>query len=107
MTPADVALLGYDANGFVYSTSTWTTGYSNITLGYEHGLDAPSNEAKRAGLVMLKQWMLASPVDDRTSTFTSTEGGTYALVVPGRNGSIWGIPEADSFVQRHRLIAIA
>jgi hypothetical protein len=84
-----------------------TTGLSNITIGYEHGLDGPSQRLRRAALLLAKIWLVSGPVDDRTSTFSSAEGGTYSLVTPGVRGSVFGVPEVDAAVASERLAAVA
>jgi hypothetical protein len=85
----------------------WSTGFNNVTVGYEHGLDQPPQRLRRAALLLAKVWLLSGPVDDRTSTFTSTEGGTYSLVTPGRGGSMFGVPEVDAAVMDHRIPVVA
>lgn len=104
LTSSELALL--DLNGASVTGYPWTTGYHNVTIGYEYGRDYPPERIKRAALLLAKSWLVAGPVDDRTQTFTSTEGGTYALATPGRGGSIFGLPEVDAAVQAEALPAI-
>jgi hypothetical protein len=81
----------------------WPPGYSTVEVAYEHGLDEPGPRWKRYALMLAKNWLLDSPIDDRASTFSSVEGGTYGLVTPGLRGSIFGIPEVDAAVNEERF----
>ena len=90
----------------VYNTASWTYAtYRNYEIAYEHGPDAATPEASRAALLLARAYLgsFNRPIDDRAITFNTTEGGTYSLAVPGRNGSIFGIPDVDAFVQRHDM----
>ena len=99
---ANVTLDGQTLYGY-----GWPVGWSNIVVGYEHGRDRPPERVRRAALTLAKIWLVSGPVDDRTNTFTSTEGGTFSLVTPGRGGSIFGIPEVDAAVLGERIPVIA
>jgi hypothetical protein len=102
LSPTEVANITTDGT-FLHGCS-WLTG--PVTVGYEHGRDRPPERLRRAALLLAKVWLIAGPVDDRTNTFTSTEGGTYSLVTAGRGGSIFGVPEVDAAVQANRLTAV-
>lgn len=105
-TPTELSYLSLGTTGSVYSASrVWDSGTNNILIGYEHGYEVPPAGIRRAALLLAKMWLVGnrSPIDDRASTFTATEGGTYSLVVPGRNGSVFGHPDVDSAVQRYSL----
>jgi hypothetical protein len=53
---------------------------------------------------LARSWLVSGPVDDRASTFNAgADGGTYSLVVPGRGGSYFGLPEVDATVQEYNL----
>lgn len=104
LTAGDLAELTYMGTGVVYGY-TWTLGSGNVTVGYEHGHPRPPERIKRAALLLARAWLVAGPVDDRASTFSSADGGTYGLVVPGRGGSIFGLPEVDAAVQQYSLRA--
>jgi hypothetical protein len=94
-------------SGGMLSGNTWTSGFRNVSVGYEHGCDTPPQRVRRAALLLAKVWLINGPVDDRTNTFTSTEGGTYSLVTPGRAGSLFGVPEVDAAVMDHKIPVIA
>jgi hypothetical protein len=100
----DTSALPLSETGYVAGTYNWP-----VVVGYEHGLDANSDTTRRmqrAGLMLAKAWLQDSPVDDRASTFSSVDGGTYGLVVPGRGGSTFGVPDVDVAVERERFVAI-
>jgi hypothetical protein len=74
-----------------------------VTVGYEHGYASPPGEIKRAALKLAKAWLVGrrNPIDDRAVTFSSSDGGTYSLAVPGRNGSYFGDPDVDAAIDRY------
>lgn len=100
---SDLALVAVNAVGGLYWAAGWPWGASNVTVGYEHGFQAPPSEIRRAGLMLAKMWLVGrrNPIDDRAVTFSATEGGTYSLAVAGRGGSSFGHPDIDVAVQRY------
>lgn len=68
-----------------------------LRIVYTHGLDRPSGEALEAFFTRARDVLHRDNrgLSDRTTTFTSDVGGTYALAVAGRNGSMTGIPDVD------------
>lgn len=105
-TVDELSALSMSTAGSVYSASrVWAEGYSNYLVGFEHGYREPPPGVKRAALLLAKMWLVGqrSPIDDRAATFANAEGGTYSLVVPGRNGSTFGHPDVDSVVDRYSL----
>jgi hypothetical protein len=100
----DVSALEYSQSGYVAGTYSWPT-----VVAYEHGLDVDSDitrRMQRPGLMLAKAMLQESPVDDRASTFSSVDGGTYSLVVPGRGGSITGVPDVDVAIESERFVSI-
>ncbi len=107
-TSAELALVAMRPTGLLHNNgSYWTAGSGTITVGYEHGMPYARPEITRAALILTKSWLGGQnrPIDDRAITFNATEGGTYSLAVPGRNGSVFGHPDVDSVVQRWSLVA--
>ena len=105
-TAADLAALSIGTTGTVYSSSrTWTCGTGNVLVGYEYGFQDTPAGVRQAALILAKTWLTGqrSPIDDRATTFASTDGGTYALAVPGRGGSHFGLPDVDSVIDRYNL----
>jgi hypothetical protein len=102
----DLALISMGITGSMYSSGqSWAAGTNNVVVGYEHGYGVVPPEVKRAALILAKMWLVGqrSPIDDRAATFNATEGGTYSLVVPGRNGSYFGQPDVDAVIDRYSL----
>jgi hypothetical protein len=101
VTAADVLP---DVAGFYYAT-TWPTGYRNIVIRYTTGAQSVPAEISRAALLLAKMWLSGrtNPIDDRAVTFSTTDGGSYSLAVPGRNGSVFGQPDIDAVVQRYSM----
>jgi hypothetical protein len=105
-TAGQLAGLAFSPAGIVTNTlSTWPRGASNIVIRYEHGRSVAPPGGKQNALRLAKMWLVGqrSPIDDRATTFNTTEGGTYSLAVPGRNGSTFGLPDVDAWVQRNDL----
>lgn len=101
----DLDALTYDTVGAVESVYRWPS--SRVTVGYEHGYQSVPAEINRAALILAKTWLVGarSPIDDRASTFAAENGVSYSLVVPGRGGSTFGVPEVDAVVGRYSLHA--
>lgn len=78
-------------------------GRSNIVVEYEHGHDRPPADVVEAFMLRVRDVLNRSNrgVPDRATTFTSDVGGTYALLVAGRGGSITGIPDVDVVLKRY------
>ncbi len=107
LTAGELLNLSVNPAGFV-SGYGWPTGYGNVTVGYEHGMDRPPERVRRAALLLAKVWLVSGPVDDRATSFSSAEtGATYSMVVPGRGGSTFGVPEVDAVVDQYRIPVVA
>jgi hypothetical protein len=99
----DIALLALNPSGIVHSYgATWASGYSNITVGYEHGTDHPPARIKQAALLLARSWLVKGPIDDR-ATGQVVGDVSFGLVVPGRNGSYTGLPEVDAAIDQYSL----
>jgi hypothetical protein len=109
-TVADLAALTISTTGSVYSPRAWTCGTGNVLIGYEHGFQDTPAGIRQAALILAKTWLTGqrSPIDDRALTFSSNDGGSYSLAVPGRNGSHFGVPEVDAVIDRYdRRVEVA
>jgi hypothetical protein len=75
---------------------------ARVVVSYEHGLDSPPADLKRAALTRLRSRlnMSKSAVPDRATSF-STETGTFRLSMPGANRT--GIPDVDAVLDRYAL----
>jgi hypothetical protein len=99
-TPADYVAL---REGMVYASSTWwTAGYGNVTVGYEHGYDSPPMRMKRAALILAKRWITPGSADDRAINVTN-DSGTYALFQAGVRGHLFDVPEVQAAVDQYNL----
>jgi len=100
-TGPEVALLAFNPSGFVYSSSRWSEGFANITVGYEHGMDVPPPNAAGVALKLARSLVVGSPADDRAAS-VSTDEQTTTFYVPGASEP-FALPEANRFVQAHSL----
>jgi hypothetical protein len=97
-----LATIKGNATGRLYFPDSWSAGYGNYSIAYEHGYDRPPLRITQAALTLAKNWLVKGPIDDRTTAF-STEDGTYSLATPGMRGASFGIPEVDATVQEYSL----
>jgi hypothetical protein len=105
LTPTDIANLAFDTTGFLYG-QYWEQGVGNITIGYEHGLDAPPPGAKRAALSLAMDYLGASTsggIDPRAESIVTVDG-TVRLRAGG--GQFWA-PGVNEWVTANRIPAIA
>lgn len=102
ISSTDLATIAGSATGRLYYANTWTTGYGNYEVTYEHGYDQPPLRITQAALLLAKNWLVKGPIDDRTTAF-STEDGTYSLSTPGMRGASFGIPEVDATVAEYSM----
>ena len=97
---------------WIESDASWTVrtdrdvfefGRSNIVIEYLHGYDRPPADVLEAFYLRVRDILNRQHrgVPDRATTFTSEVGGTYSLLVAGRNGSITGIPDVDVVLRRY------
>lgn len=80
--------------------NTWISGSQNVVVDYVHGYVVPPEPIKRAALVLLRNRLVASNVDDRAISFTD-ELGTRQLAVAGRRGQPTGIPDVDAAIAQY------
>ena len=78
-------------------------GDGNVTVGYEHGMGFAPARVRRAALLLARSWLVTGPIDDRSSTYSAGEGGTYSLIVPGREGAWTGIAEVDATIDFYSM----
>ena len=96
-TAADIAATSVATSGILtrLDGAVWSAG--KIVVEYEHGFDSPPPDVLDAAIARLRYRINAqrSAVPDRASSFTSGDGGTYSLLVPGRGSSLTAQPEVD------------
>lgn len=102
-TGAELAALEVAGDGTLrrLDGARFTRGYGNVVIELEYGLDAPPPDLVRAALVALRSRLHIpnSPIPDRASSFTATEGGTYRLDMPGAFKT--GLPMVDAVYARY------
>lgn len=96
--PANSAGVAVRTDGEIFER-----GRSNIVIEYEHGYDRPPADLLEGFFLRVRDVLNRQNrgVPDRATTFTSDVGGTYALLVAGRGGSITGIPDVDVVLKRY------
>jgi hypothetical protein len=85
------------------TTGTWPSGRGNIVVGYEHGYDRPPSGLAVAALTRLRSRLnlVKSDIPDRAERYVGTEGGVFALSMPGPGRT--GIPDVDAVYERYSL----
>lgn len=89
---AGLAIL-YDAS---YS---WPTG--RLVVGYEHGLDAPPPDLKRAAIIAVRRNsnQSRSAIDPRAMSYTMANGEVQRFATPALGPWVTGIPEVDEVLK--------
>lgn len=103
LTSTQLAALIPTADGMLRRVdgAIWTEGVQNVIVEYEYGLHAPASELVRAALVRLRD-RLSIPltgINERASSFTAIDGGTYRLDMPGAFKT--GLPAVDAVYSRY------
>lgn len=101
LSAGELAALEVSATGLVRLRGGWSAALGSIEVTYEHGLDAPPPRGKRAAMLLARDRLVNGPIDDRAYQIAG-EFGPISLVTPGVRGSVFGIPEVDSFVRDAR-----
>jgi hypothetical protein len=98
-TAAEVEGVRTDEAGIIATTARRG---ARVVVSYEHGLDSPPADLKRAALTRLRSRlnMSKSAVPDRATSF-STETGTFRLSMPRADRT--GIPDVDAVLDRYAL----
>jgi hypothetical protein len=80
----------------------WWKG-ANVTVGYEHGWDAPPADLRSAICAAVRR-RLNTPtagIDPRAMSYQPPEGGNVVLATPGLGPWVTGIPEIDEVLVRY------
>lgn len=106
-TATDLANLDWYTSGALtrIDGAYWVSGTGNYVIEYEYGMDRPPSDVKAAAIRWLRAALNANKtgIPDRASSFSVSDGGSYSLIVPGRNGAVSGIPEVDLVIERYRV----
>lgn len=87
---------------------TFNVGIRNVAVGYEHGLDSPQADLRRAALTAIRFRVLTdtnNQIPDRALSMTN-EYGNIQMAQPGESYPV-GIPEVDAILTRRRLVSVA
>ncbi len=103
-TAGQLAALALRPTGLLYSPTAWTSGYGNYTVGFEHGYPYAPPRITRAALLLARQQLVASPVDDRTSRVVQ-DGGTIDYLTS--QGAGFDIPEVNAAVAAYNHQPVA
>lgn len=102
---SELAALAADRSGRIVRTdgATFPAGIRNIVVEYEHGLDRPPADVKRAAVrrIRARHHMARSAIPDRAVSFTADNGATYRLATPGVTAT--GDPEIDAVLDRYSM----
>lgn len=106
-------LAGWDLESGYLDTSfigsVLVAGRASITVGYEHGLDAPPADMQRAALTAIR-WRLLSDknqgMPDRVISVTNDIGGTVQYARANKRYPT-GIDDVDATLVRYRLVTVA
>lgn len=83
------------------SRGVWPRGPRNIRVTYEHGYDQPPLQIKRAGLLLLRDSIVASNIDQRAMSYTDS-AGTYRFITPGLSKNAWfALPEVNAILKEY------
>lgn len=79
-----------------------------VIVEYITGYDTPPPDVLGAFFTRVRDVINRAMrgVPDRSSSFTSSENGTFSLLVPGQRGSITGIGDVDVILMRYTAAAL-
>jgi hypothetical protein len=89
----------YDGGVFPYGTGS-------TIVEYEHGWDYPPEDLKEAAMYRLRSRlnMTRSGIPDRASFYSTADGASYRLTLPGPDST--GIPEVDAIYQSYKAAPV-
>ncbi len=105
LTSGQLAALAVLDDGTLRRTDglAWTWGSDNVIVEVEHGATTVPADLRKALLIRFRSRlnMTRSGIPDRAASFTSADGGTYRLSMPGAYST--GIPEVDAVYNRYSV----
>src|SRR5262249_41990024 len=101
LTAGDIAGLSVSASGFVVGYR-WPSGYGNVSVGYEHGLDEPDEQVRAAALDWGRFMLTQDQSIDSRADRLVTDDGTLVFSAGGT-----GLPGVDRVLDAYALPAIA
>jgi hypothetical protein len=97
----DLSMLSISTAGFV-SGYTWPSGYGNVLVGFEHGMDRPPETVRAAALDYARFLLTQDTSIDSRVTQLQTDDGTLVF-----GGGQTGLPGVDRVIDQYRVPAIA
>jgi hypothetical protein len=97
----DLSMLSISTAGFV-SGYTWPSGYGNVLVGFEHGMDRPPEPVRAAALDYARFLLTQDTSIDSRVTQLQTDDGTLVF-----GGGQTGLPGVDRVIDQYRVPAIA
>lgn len=84
-----------------YDGGIFPAGHASTVVEYEHGADNPPEDLKEAAMNRLRSRLnlSRSGVPDRVNSYTTPDGSTYRMSMPGPEAT--GIPEVDAVYARY------
>lgn len=83
----------------------WPNGIQNVRVSYEAGKAIPP-EIRRAGLIVLRNTLVASNIPDRALFETNSFGQFRLATANPERGWHFGLPEADAILNRQREMQV-
>lgn len=88
-------------------TAATNTDPLNVVVEFTYGVEPGTNGSDRIGMLLLRDRLVPSPVDDR-ATSISNDYGTIRYVTAGFGSNVSNIPEVNAWVQANdRRVMIA
>jgi hypothetical protein len=100
---SDIARTNVDYASGVVDLATFYAHPAWLSIGYEHGYDAPPADLKRAALTWARMTALrgSSGVPDRATSMQMPDGGSVTLATPGVGTWRTGVPSVDEVLKRY------
>lgn len=92
---------GWLQTGSTYLTAPSYVGAENAWVAYEHGLDAPPADLKRAALIAIRANLLDDQTGHRELSIANEFGGTTRFAAINEDNPT-GIPAVDGVLKRYR-----
>lgn len=93
----------------VRTSGSWTSATQanplNVVVEYAYGLPANAEGSKRIALLLLRDRLVQSKMDARTTSF-SDELGTMQLVTAGRGRSLTNVPEVNQWLNDRMALGV-
>lgn len=106
LTSAQLAALAFSGRTVYRETDGFDLGFSNVTVGYEHGMDYPPPRASRACLLLARSFLVDSTISDRATSISNEDGVTTFVVTQGVRGAAFNVPEANAVVQEYGWVDV-